>query len=517
MTADKKTSDLSSRLKRPVKIATRSSKSPARSTISAPPKAAVVDGKSKREDLHRRKNPFNEMLLQKTTKSATNTNPSLPDEHEAQHMRSSSAGSIKSVQDAKAADRIADLERALALAREEQNALKDELDTARRNVVIYREPVGDYQRQRSSQYGRNSLSASPMTDPNEMEYEHDTSPGPSWSQQREDLIEQNYELRRKLVELQGRLGDQDTGYRPKLDPEPHRGEPEWNELRNRLHHSEKEAQERLQQLLDLKQNVSILTRMESQVTDSELAEKIDQLFHRIREWVVSNFRRIKLDFANVSRETARALEMINSNYARIDLTDRLAFYQAIVSSNLMHIFGEPICIGLPETGPLAPIRQLAMFIQDNGPEFREWRRATIRVLEKSPTCQQLRQEKERMLHNMSSQIQHHLFAVTSINMTPQAQASLVAILNAAAELQTMLLLQKAHYKVHFFRDEECGGVYFDEARMESVNDEMDEDVFEDRSFSFCVFPLLEKFGDEVGENLEVRNVLLKARVCCGVG
>jgi hypothetical protein len=59
--------------------------------------------------------------------------------------------------------------------------------------------------------------------------------------------------------------------------------------------------------------------------------------------------------------------------------------------------------------------------------------------------------------------------------------------------------------------------------MESVNDldnmvDDDGDVDpSDRQFLFCVFPCLEKFGDEWGENSQVSNVLLKARVCCGVG
>jgi hypothetical protein len=57
--------------------------------------------------------------------------------------------------------------------------------------------------------------------------------------------------------------------------------------------------------------------------------------------------------------------------------------------------------------------------------------------------------------------------------------------------------------------------------MEIINDvdDMDDDgdTRIERIFSFCVFPCLEKFGDEFGEKVDVRNVLLKAKVCCGVG
>jgi hypothetical protein len=99
----------------------------------------------------------------------------------------------------------------------------------------------------------------------------------------------------------------------------------------------------------------------------------------------------------------------------------------------------------------------------------------------------------------------------------------MGVLRTAADLQRMLALQKARYQVRFFRDADTGGrLNFDERRMESVND-LDNMVDDgevgslNRRFIFCVFPCLEKFGDERGENTQVSNVLLKARVCCGVG
>jgi hypothetical protein len=51
-----------------------------------------------------------------------------------------------------------------------------------------------------------------------------------------------------------------------------------------------------------------------------------------------------------------------------------------------------------------------------------------------------------------------------------------------------------------------------------ITNSMDEDDdLGRRQFMFCVTPCLEKYGDEWGENAEVVNVLLRARVCCGVG
>ncbi|KAF2659427.1 hypothetical protein K491DRAFT_675647 [Lophiostoma macrostomum CBS 122681] len=518
MTGEKKGTDLSNRLKRPLKSNLRSSKSPA-STISAPPKAAIATGKPKKDDLHRRKNPFNEMLRQKTTKEASSSGPPISEEREeeeeVQHARAGSIGSIKSIQEAKATDRIADLERALALARENQHAMQDELDKVNQHGVVYRETIADYRRQLSDTYNSPRL-ASPQ-----MDYEPDDSPSPSFGKPHDDLVDENYDLRSKVAELQYQLTQQDALHRTKLDEARFRGEVDWNELTGRLHNSEKESGERLQQLLDLKHSISALTRMESQVTDSELVEQLEQLHHRIREWVISNYRRTKLNFGNLSQETARALHGIHPEFTKVDSTDRLAFYQAIIASTLMHILREPIFIGLPESGPLSAIRHAATYIHDAGAEYHEWRRTTIRALEKSEVNHALQQEREKTLYRMAGDIEHQLFSLTSTNLSPQARSSLLSILNAAADLHKSLLLQKARYHLHSFRNHTDGPTYFDEQRMEMINDiddvDDDGDTQIDRIFSFCVFPCLEKFGDEFGEKVEVRNVLLKAKVCCGVG
>lgn len=432
------------------------------------------------------------------------------------------------ITDTKAADKIAELEQTLVVSREEQNALREELAKAREHGLVYKGTIEDYRRQLAVRYQTqsppgafhpNSRPTSRRSNSISMDYEQEVDPRRSLTFQREDLVEQNYDLRSKLAQLQDQLMSQEALYQSRIEQARSRSETEWNELTSRLHIAEKESQERLQQLLSLKSSISSLTRMDSQVTDSELSEGLSQLAHRVREFVISNFRRTKLELSSIPTETVRALEAISPVYKTIDPTDRLALYQALISSAMMHIFREPIIVGLPETGPLAPIRQLAAYIHNTGADFREWRRTTIRSLEKSEAKHTLHQEKVKLVHRLSSEVGHQLFTLTSINLTQNAQSTLMGMLNATADFQHTLLLQKAQYRLHFFNGQE--GHLFDEGRMESVNDldgglDEDGDVVQ-RRFAFCVFPCLEKFGDEYGENTEVRNVLLKARVCCGVG
>ncbi|KAF1997928.1 hypothetical protein P154DRAFT_524462 [Amniculicola lignicola CBS 123094] len=525
MTGEKKHSDLSSRLiKRSAKIASRSTKAPSSTAaISAPPKAATAPDKAKKEEVQRRKNPFNDMLLNKTGKESTTTTttttaspPASLEPESITHKRHSSSSSI---QDDQAADRLVELERALALAREEQSELKEELGRVRKHSVVYRETIADYRQQLTEAYSRSPLSDTPERDTSPMEdVDHDISERHSGDHQRGDLIEQNYDLREKVAQLQEQMIEQDVLYRARLEQQITRGQTEWNELTGRLHQAEKESQERMQQLLDLKHSISALTRIESQVPDSDVATRMDELCYRIREWVISNYRRAKLNFVHLSPSTMQALEFICPKYRDIDLADRLAFYQAIVFSNLMQIFREPIWIGLPDSGPLAHIRHAAMYLLDTGTDFHEWRRTTIRALEKSHAKQELEQERNIVLQNMVAKIHRQLHELTSTVPTPAAQSSLLGILNQAADLQHMLHLQKAQYRLHLFQHAPGTQVPFDESRMEPINDsDMDDDSYLARTLTFCVFPLLVKFGDEAGENLQIQNVLLKAKVCCGVG
>lgn len=448
------------------------------------------------------------MLRPKPGKEAIDSNASTSEELE-QHPTV--------VIEPNAMDRLTELERALEAAKEEQEAMREELEKIRLHSQVYRDTIEDYRRQLSSAYPHNMPTPHLQTPPNT----HTTEDLPrrlSHGSQSESLIDQNQKLRTRIYDLQEQIAERDDALQS-VQPSQARSRSsiEWDSITVRLHNTEKESQERLQQLLDLKHSISSLTRMDNQITDSDLAERADQLYHRVREWVISNFRRTKLDFSNVPVDTLRALRAIHPYYAAIDSTDRLAFYQALLSNGIMPIFQEQLCVGLPDSGSLSSIRQLGPYIEGAGSDYREWRRTTIRALERSEAKQILEREREKLVHRIAGDIQHQFFSITSVNLPSQAQTSLISILNVAIDLQQMLLMQKAQYHIEFFRNQEAKEIVsFDDERMEPVNDiDGDGDVLvERRFFSFCVFPCLEKFGDEFGEKTDVRNILLKARVCC---
>ncbi|KAI4712209.1 hypothetical protein J4E89_002474 [Alternaria sp. Ai002NY15] len=379
------------------------------------------------------------------------------------------------------AHRIADLERALAIAKEEQNLAREELSRSRQ----YREADQDTIEELRAQLAQSVSNA-------------DTVP---------------------TAQLEERLASHDRTHQNRLERPQSKGEAD--DLRLRLHAAEKESQERLQQLLALKSSISSLTRMDSQITDSELAESFSQLANRVREWTVSNFRRSKLNLDSLPKETQEVLSALNPLYSvNIRSTDKLALYQAIVSHSLMQIFDAPIVFGLPSTGPFATLRPLAEHTRHLGTTYREWVRATVQVLERSEAKRDVDTEREASLHRLTGEISHILFTLTSVSLPPSAQSVLTGILKDAVSLQRTLALQKARYLLLFFRCHDAS-MQFDDRTMEAVNDvdravEDGTDMDVDRRFLFCAFPGLVKWGDEWGEHAEMSNVLLKARVCSDV-
>ncbi|KAH7075674.1 hypothetical protein BKA63DRAFT_303474 [Paraphoma chrysanthemicola] len=525
MTGERKSSDISSRLsvKRGGRLLSKTAK-PSSGTISSPPKAAVAATSARKDEAPRRRHALNDILRRRSGDGpavAKDTPMPLHDvdlRNEAQHSAEASGVDVRM------ADRVAELERALTFAKEEQALLREQLVHLKCDVRSDELADGEIREQVAKKQGHNQHheQEGAITSSAEQSQEDLSIPnsrGPP--NQHDDIVEQNHALRIQLAQLQDQLVLQSIEHRSSLERASSHGDAEWNHLRSRLHATEKESQERLQQLLSLKSSISSLTRSDSQATDRELVESFTQLANRIREWVISNYRRSKLEIGELPAETVTALRSLTPAYEAIEKTDRLALFQALVSHALMQILSEPIVLGLSASGPLAAARVFAESIQDTGVEYTEWRRATIRAIDHSKAAELIHEEKNKALQKIAGEITDLLGTLTSVSISPNAHSTLLGILSTAADLQRTLAQQKARYQVLFFRSIDGADPAFDKHRMDSIND-LDDDMDDDGKVAgndllFCVFPCLQKFGDERGENLDVNNILLKARVCCGVG
>ncbi|KAF2629752.1 hypothetical protein BU25DRAFT_456811 [Macroventuria anomochaeta] len=527
MTGEKKSSDLSSRLsvKRGGKLISKTlGKSSSPPSISAPPKAAVGASKVKKDEVQRHKNSFHDMLrgspkekdgghalLNVPASGATRT----PQSHGARGNISSVAANIIVAADGSRSlkhenppviedDRLAELEKALAAAQDETAALRHELERvkqdAQASVEVSRYQAAEAHRQ-----------ATPKSAIDSHQHNHPDSDD-EINDREEDLINQNHNLRYRLALLQDQLITQ-SSTRPS---EPLHSEADWNALTLRLHETEKESHARLQQLLSLKSSISSLTRTDSQASDSELAESFSQLANRVRELVVSNYRRTKMSFDNLPDASVRILRSIKVNYKEIEAADKLALYQAIVSRILMRIFDNSLVVGMPDQGIYAGLRVFAEGSQHTGTEFREWKRATLRMIEKGAPAATTLGWKNQELERLASEFEAIMLSISSIELTSSARLALVGTMSLAADLQCTLCLQKEDYRVIFFDTLDGKCHHFDDRAMEPVNDlesAMDEsgEPYAQREFAFCVFPCLEKIASDTG------HVVSKARVCCGVG
>lgn len=491
----------------------RTSKSVA-STISSPPKAAVAASNGKKDELHRRRNPLNEILRRRSGESEDVTGNGSSSTQAVEDPTPPSDAK-NGIDDVRGADRIAELEKMRAIIKQEKEENRADLEQARQCSKTDQETIRQLRKELAKRHSKAGAEVPPSTQDNN----HLNEISEFRDGKEDDLIRQNYDLRHNITQLREQLNSQDELHQQSLERGESHSDKDWNEIRSRLHTVEKESQERLQQLLSLKSSISHLTRSDSQITDNELVESFSHLAHRIREWVVSNYRRSKLGLGNLPPQVIKILASITPTWKKIENSKRLALYQAIVSCSLMRILEEPFIVGLPDTGPIGSIRQFTQTLHTTTMiEYHEWIRATIRMLEENH-METIQRTKNELLHELAQEIEHVLFTLTSINLPTSAQASLMSLLSFAADLQRKLVLQKAEYRVTFFRNQEGRSIGFDERTMESIDALDDEgDIRKELTFQFCVSPSLQKHGNEEGEHLEVDNIILRARVlCCVVG
>ncbi|KAF3046825.1 hypothetical protein E8E11_007215 [Didymella keratinophila] len=540
--SEKRSSDLSSRLnvRRGGKLISKTlGKSSSPPSISAPPKAAVGASKVKKDEVQRHKNSFHDMLrgsprekddgtaasLHVPAAGATQTTASpgqgargrpntavastavtavaADGSKSSEHRKRSAQEGRRSLDYHKPSTqeigRLAELEQSLAAAREESAALRHELDRVKQDAQASAE-VSRYQAQHHV----------PLEDA-EMQTESDNEAPYDEHGRYEDLIAQNNSLRHRLAELQEQLLSHASHF------EPQHGDSDWNALTTRLHKAEKESHARLQQLLSLKSSISSLTRTDSQVSDVELAEHFSQLANRVREWVVSNYRRSKLNLGGLPEASVGMLRAIKHDFENIDGADRLPLYQAVVSRILMRIFDEPVIVGMPDEGLHAGLRSFAERAQSNGVDVREWKRVTLQVVERCTPAAALYNWRSQRLAALAVELENIMLSISSTDTAPGARSALISILSAAADLQRTLCLQKAGYNVIFFDSLRGAHQHFDEQAMESINhleERMDDDseaYAHHHDFTFCVFPCLKK------ARTDVESIVFKAKVCCGVG
>lgn len=199
------------------------------------------------------------------------------------------ARTVRSKREKQIEDRVAELGRALSSAYEEQKKLLEELEDLRTDEST------------ASLLAREAVDSPTRTDTPGREDEHtdnseseDAAEREAWLREKVHMEEQVYILQDRLREMQGELVESDQTWQARWELYTSQAAAERNHYAEEAHRSQKDATERQRQLVELKQSISSLTRLENQVADEELSERMDNLYYKIRDWVVSSLRRSQL-------------------------------------------------------------------------------------------------------------------------------------------------------------------------------------------------------------------------------
>lgn len=348
---------------------------------------------------------------------------------------------------------------------------------------------------------------------------------------REIELRQEYEekctsLEEEIDELHERLEQRDAVWRDEWERKSEallRERTEALELlrgaESKAKGSESQTKDLQQQLLDLKHSISTSTRIESQVTDSTFAQEMGMLNHEVQNWVVNSFRKAKVDAPDPAEEMCTRLYRIDNEaakkalqpvYKSFDSSAKLVMFQATTVYFLMEVFNEPYLFGLPADGE---VRSAAKQFEASATpaSYNRWRSVTFDLIRQSQGPlnevfgRLLRSAEDRVV----SDIDRTLETLTGIESTEARVTSLRTIVHRTISIAHLFRVQRAQYEFTL----PPSGSSFDSVIMEDSL--LDNDAEQDKTYVRCgSFPCITKMGDEQGDNIQLRNVIVKASVLC---
>ncbi|KAF2724058.1 hypothetical protein K431DRAFT_218690 [Polychaeton citri CBS 116435] len=269
-----------------------------------------------------------------------------------------------------------------------------------------------------------------------------------------------------------------------------------------------------QQLVDLKRSISTSTRIESQVTDSTFAQEMEFLHHELQNWVVINFRRAKAD-VSASRLSvflkdlppSAYPETLEKLYESIESSSKLAVYQATVMTCLLDVFAERFLYGIKNEYPwYMQVCEAAKKLPDifNTVSYNKWRSVSFDQVRQ---CQAIEADIDLSAAQLADRICGILCTVTEIEENDARNSSLTGIVRRAIGLAHLFRVQRPQYEFAL----PLPGTPFDSSSMEDAEAD---NQFQAGTIRCSTWPTVTKIGDEQGDNLHLRSIVIKARVVC---
>ncbi|PMD23845.1 hypothetical protein NA56DRAFT_568081 [Hyaloscypha hepaticicola] len=267
------------------------------------------------------------------------------------------------------------------------------------------------------------------------------------------------------------------------------------------------------QVRGLKSFVSTSSKMDEQVTDEAFGERMQRLGNGLQNWVITNFRRVKIDTDKANEKAQEQLLRLVPTYQSLASSSKVHFIQSLVSRLLLeHIF-EAYFIGLPAKHA-EELSKAEKYLSTFGKlkSMNQWRSTTLAILRKEAP-QKLKIETEAVAETVIDQVNSIMDSIGDVQHTETRDQPLRALVNSAIDLSRLLRVQKAIFSIIMPSIEGHQRTMFDPDTMEDIGGE-DEDTLSEREIHCVTFPGILKLGDENGERTYLQNVVAKIRVLC---
>ncbi|KAF2768062.1 hypothetical protein EJ03DRAFT_136031 [Teratosphaeria nubilosa] len=271
------------------------------------------------------------------------------------------------------------------------------------------------------------------------------------------------------------------------------------------------------QIADLKRTISTATRMDPVRADTDLAQEMGVLHHELQNWTVNTYRRAKAD--STPAEMVAKLNMVAAApyvdalrrvYATYDASAKLAIYQSTAMAYILEIFTANLLFGLgsSEQEWQARVIQTAESLTHvlSPHAYNRWRSVTLDVIRHTNSLQEAT---EAVGMSIVEKICAALAAVSDVAATGSQRLALNNIIRRTISLAHLFRVQRAQYEFTL----PTAGSSFRGEIMDDIAAE-DDDLGQCRPIRCATFLSVVKVGDEFGDSLHLRNVLVKAKVLC---
>ncbi|KAI9644191.1 hypothetical protein NHQ30_007545 [Ciborinia camelliae] len=250
-----------------------------------------------------------------------------------------------------------------------------------------------------------------------------------------------------------------------------------------------------------------------QVTDEVVGERMQWIGNALQNWVISNFRRARIDLDKASDDARQQLERWVPTYEHLATLSKINFIRSLVSSLLVFDIFQAYFVGLPEQ-QAQELAKTEITLGSYGSEeaMNQWRSTTLAILLKEAP-EKLKTETATVINTVIAQLNSLLDPICDVQSSEARDQSLKTIINTAIDLSRLLRVQKAHFGIMMPMIEHHQRTMFDAEKMEDIGGE-DEDTLNEREISCVTFPGIMKAGDENGERNHLVNVVAKMKVLC---